>query len=344
MIIFSNDYNETVHPKLLLAILNTCTGNNSGYGSDQWCNTARSLLRARMNSPESDIHFFSAGTVTNLTFICHALRPSEAVISPETGHIAVQEVGAIEATGHKVITVPTADGKLTPDLIQAVLDNHNTMHMVRPKMVYISNTTEIGTIYTRDELIKLSNFCRKRHLIFFLDGARLAMALGAQGNTITLEDLAKYTDAFYIGGTKVGALMGEALIINNSELQQHFAFTMKQRGAILSKSWTIGVQFKTFFEDNLYFELGAHSNQMAHQLVQILNEYNIELLAPQESNQIFFILPDILADRMRQTYNLSAYSPPPKPYHTTLRLCTSWSTTQQQVDDFEMFMRYKFVM
>jgi len=213
---FTNDYNETAHPKLLESLLTKAQQKNSGYGLDDYCELATKLIRQKIDSADAAVHFLPGGTITNLTFICHTLRPYQAVIAADTGHIAVHETGAIEATGHKVITVQGVDGKLTPESIKPILDEHCDEHMVQPKLVYISNTTEFGTVYRKQELQQLYQFCQQHNLYLYLDGARLAMALAAKDNDLTFKDLAQLTDAFYIGGTKVGAFAGEALIINNS--------------------------------------------------------------------------------------------------------------------------------
>ena len=232
---FLNDYSECAHPRILNNLLAMGTEQNVGYGTDSYCRKAADLIRSLIKKEEADVHFLPGGTITNLTMISHALRPYQAVIAAQTGHINTHETGAIEATGHKVVEVFTNDGKLTPQQIQPVLEQHEDEHWVSPAMVYISNPTELGTVYTLEELETLSAYCREKGLFLFLDGARLAMALAVKEAGITLPDLGRLTDAFYIGGTKVGALFGEALVLLNDSLKKDFRFNIKQHGALTAK-------------------------------------------------------------------------------------------------------------
>lgn len=254
---FQNDYSEGAHPNILRALETINYHQNNSYGLDEHSHAARELIQEALEDYSADIHFIAGGTLTNLTFISHVLKPYEAVISAQTGHINTHETGAIEATGHKVISVPAEDGKLNPDLIRPVLDLHENEHWVEPRLVYISNPTEIGTLYTKEELEILYSFCQRHHLYLYIDGARLAAALAAEEvSHLTFPDLPKLCDAFYIGGTKSGAMFGEALVLIREDFKEHFRFNMKQRGAILAKGWMIGVQFEELFKDNLYIELG----------------------------------------------------------------------------------------
>lgn len=267
---FRNDYSEGAHPRLLQALLQALVQasaeQNAGYGTDRHSERAIALIRQAVAQPQAAVHLLVGGTQTNLTAIAAFLRPHQAVIAVEAGHIATHETGAIEATGHKVLTVPALHDKLTPALIQPVLDVHGNEHMVQPRLVYISNSTESGTIYTRAELDALSRFCRAHDLLLYLDGARLGAALTADGNDLDLPTIAALTDAFYIGGTKNGALLGEALVIVTPALQADFRYLIKQRGALLAKGMVLGAQFATLFEDGLFFELAAHANAMAQRL------------------------------------------------------------------------------
>lgn len=330
MFSFTNDYNETAHPKLLNALLIASQQKNGGYGLDSYCEQAAELIKTHIQSPQSAVHFLPGGTITNLTFIAHVLKPYQAVIAAQSGHVAVHETGAIEATGHKVITVPCKAGKLTVNDLQPVLNEHCDEHMVQPKLVYISNSTEFGTIYTKQELQQLYQFCQTNNLYLYLDGARLAMALSAQDNDIEFADLAKYTDAFYIGGTKVGAFAGEALIINNPALNHDFRFTMKQKGAMMAKGWILGVQFLVLMENNLYLELGAHSNQMAIKLKQLFIDYGFSFAAQPQTNQLFVNIPDDVAEKITQHVEVYAFGKPDQA-HTCLRFCTSWATTLDDI-------------
>lgn len=330
---FLNDYNQTVHPKLLEEFININNKKLIGYGLDDCCNDAIDQIRKRLKSPNADIHFMAGGTITNLTTISHILKPYQAVIAAETGHINVHETGAIEATGHKVVTVKTEDGKLTPESIKPVLDYHCDEHMVQPKLIYISNTTELGTLYTKQELKKLYQFCQKNHLYLYLDGARLAMALGAKDNDITFPDLAKYTDVFYIGGTKVGGFVGEALVFNNHTINRDFRFNMKQKGAILAKSWIIAVQFKALMQNNLYLSLGKHSNMMAEKLTKLFENEGFTFAAKPQTNQLFVNLPNQLAKKITSRYAVDNLGQS-DPNHICLRFCTSWSTQEVEIENF----------
>ena len=330
---FLNDYNQTVHPNLLKEFVDINNKKLSGYGLDECCNDAINSIKKLLKSPNADIHFMAGGTITNLTTISHILKPYQAVIAAETGHINVHETGAIEATGHKVVTVKTEDGKLTPELIKPVLDYHCDEHMVQPKLVYISNTTELGTLYTKQELKQLYQFCQKHHLYLYLDGARLAMALAAKDNDITFPDLAKYTDAFYIGGTKVGAFAGEALIFNNLSINHDFRFNMKQKGAILAKSWIIAVQFKALMENNLYISLGKHSNDMAEKLKNLFEIEGLTFAAKPQSNQLFVNFPNQLAQKIISLYAVDNLGQT-DPSHICLRFCTSWATQEVEIENF----------
>lgn len=327
---FTNDYNETAHPILLEALMTASQQKNGGYGLDNYCEKATNQIKKILQSPDSAVHFLPGGTITNLTFIAHTLRPYQAVIAAESGHIAVHETGAIEGTGHKVITVKCTEGKLTPELIKPVLEEHCDEHMVQPKLVYISNTTELGTIYSKDELQKLYKFCQANNLYLYLDGARLAMALTAPDNDIEFADLAKYTDAFYIGGTKVGAFAGEALVINNQVLNNDFRFTMKQKGAMMAKGWILGVQFLTLMQNNLYQELGNHSNQMALQAKAIFTQYGFTFAEKPQTNQLFVNIPDNIATEITKHFEVYSFGKP-NSTHTCLRFCTSWATTQDDI-------------
>ena len=247
---FRNDYSEGTHPQVMQALMDTNLEQTCGYGLDHHCQEAADLIRRLCSAPEADVHFLVGGTQTNLVAITAFLASYEAVIAAHTGHVNTHETGAIEATGHKVCAVRSPDGKLTPELIEFVLSEHNgSEHMVAPKMVYVSDSTEIGTIYSKAELTALRECCDKHGLLLFLDGARLGSAFTAPENDLTLPDLAALTDLFYIGGTKNGALMGEALVVNTPN--DHFRWHMKQRGAILAKGRLLGVQFKALLENGL---------------------------------------------------------------------------------------------
>lgn len=330
---FNNDYSEGAHPRILEAMLNANLTQNSGYGLDTHCANARTLIRREIGREDSDIHFLVGGTQTNSITIGAALRPWQAVIATDKGHINVHETGAIEATGHKVLAQPSKDGKLTPSLIQNALDQHTDEHMVQPKMVYISNTTEIGTQYTKEELEALHHFCRQKELYLFLDGARLGSALTSPANDLTLKDIARLTDVFYIGGTKNGALMGEALIVSHPALKDSFRFMMKQRGALLAKGWLLGIQFEELFQNNLFYDLAAHANEMAAILKKGLEDCGYSFYSDSVSNQLFPILPGQVIERLKKDF-LFSVEKRLENGSAAIRLVTSWATREEACHQF----------
>jgi threonine aldolase len=303
-----------------------------GYGHDQYTKKAIELLKAKMGSPV-DIHLLSGGTQTNLTAISAFLRPHEAAIAASTGHINTHETGAIEATGHKIISVEVANGKLNPTLVEGVLNAHPDEHMVKPKLVYISNSTEIGSIYSKKELEELSLFCREKKLLLFMDGARLGSALCSIENDLELSDFPALVDAFYIGGTKNGALIGEALVICRESLKEDFRFHMKQKGALLAKGRLLGIQFLELFRDNLFFDLAMHANKMADILREEFKHAHFQFLTHAPSNQIFPILPNALITELQKKYSFYVWANVDANY-SAIRLVTSWATREEQVRAF----------
>lgn len=331
MLNFKNDYSVSAHPQVLASVSALGLEPNVGYGSDPYCAGAAELIRTLCGAPNASVRFFIGGTSANLTIIAAALRAWEAVISPDTGHINVHEGGAVEATGHKIIPVATADGKLRPADLEPIVTVHQDTAMVLPRMVYISNATEIGTIYTKAELSALSDFCRSNGLYLFVDGARLGTALTAEGADLTLADLALLTDAFYIGGTKNGALMGEAMVITNPELDQHFFRVMKQEGAVLAKSFLLGVQFEALLKDGLYWDLARHANRMAQKLQAGLIAKGYSMLIESPTNQIFPIVHDSLIPKLNEICRYEFWAKADKD-HTTVRFVTSFATTEDDVN------------
>ena len=291
---FKNDYAEGAHPRKLQALIDSNFEQEDGYGGDRFTQKAIETLKDKMGRSDVDIHLLSGGTQTNLTAISAFLRPHEAAIAANTGHILTHETGAIEATGHKIISVETEDGKLNPSHIKAVLDLHTDEHMVKPKLVYISNTTEIGSIYNKSELLDLREFCQENNLILYMDGARLGSALTSYDNDLKLSDIPTLVDAFYIGGTKNGALLGEALVICKDSLKVDFRFHLKQKGGLLAKGRLLGIQFYELFKDDLFFELAQHANKMATVLREECSGANFSFLSHSPSNQIFPIIPVFL--------------------------------------------------
>lgn len=330
---FRNDYSEGAHPRILDALVKTNLEQTEGYGTDCYTQKAVQLLKDKIYCENADIHLLVGGTQVNLTAISGFLRPHQAVIGADTSHINCHETGAIEATGHKVLTMKTNDGKLTPDLIQKVLNGHGDEHMVQPKLVYISDSTELGTLYTKSELTALHNYCKKNNLLLYLDGARLGSALESEENDLTLEYIAKLVDAFYIGGTKNGALFGEALVICNDELKEDFRYYIKQKGGLLAKGRMLGIQFEELFKDDLYFELAKHANKMAILLKNALKDKGYEFLCGSSTNQQFPILPNEVMKKLSEKYAFNIERVIDET-NTAIRLVTSWATKEEAVLEF----------
>lgn len=334
MIFFKNDYGSGAHPKVLEALVSTNMENTVGYGMDEYTAQAADAIRAKVGCPDAAVYLTMAGTQTNLTVIGATLRPHEAVISAETGHVCVHEAGAIEATGHKVIHVPTEDGKLRPADIDKVMKQHCNAHWVRPKMIYISNLTETGLTYNKAELKALREKCDEHGLYVFMDGARLAMALTQKDNDLKFTDLPELCDVFYIGGTKCGVLFGEAIVIVNDSMKPDFNRIMKQKGAVLAKGRLLGVQFKAMFDGDLYLELGQHCNDLAQQLISAIAGNGYEFMWPPCSNMIFPIFPLSVVKKLDEAGVLYDDFEEVGDGNAAMRLCTSWSTTQEEVDEF----------
>lgn len=325
---FNNDYSEGAHPKILEAMINANLTQNAGYGLDSHCIKAAELIKKEIRREDADVHFITGGTQTNLITIGAALRPWQAVIATDKGHINVHETGAVEATGHKVLAMPSPDGKLTPALILRALDSHPDEHMVQPKMAYISNSTEIGTQYTKAELEALHRTCRQNNLYLFLDGARLGSALTSSANDLTLEDIARLTDIFYIGGTKNGALFGEALIVCHPDLKPDFRFMIKQRGAMLAKGWLLGIQFEELFQNDLFFEMASRANEMATVLRKGIKDCGYPFCSDSATNQLFPILPDAVITKLEEDFSFNIQEKTDDS-HTAIRLVTSWATKEE---------------
>ncbi|WP_251552524.1 threonine aldolase family protein [Neobacillus muris] len=330
---FKNDYAEGAHPRILHALIESNFEQEDGYGEDRYSRQAVELLKEKIGRPDVDIHLIPGGTQTNLIALSAFLRPHEAAIAANSGHIQTHETGAIEATGHKVLSVETTDGKLTPSAIQEVLDAHTDEHMVKPKLVYISDSTEIGSIYNRHELQLLSDFCRKNNLIFYMDGARLGSALCSSENDLRISDFPELVDAFYIGGTKNGALIGEALVICRDSLKEDFRFHMKQKGALLAKGRLLGIQFLELFRDNLFFDLAQHANNMAKKISDELSRANIKFVTHSPSNQIFPILPNSVIEQLQNNYAFLIWEKADQD-HSAIRIVTSWATKEEAVNAF----------
>ena len=335
MIYFHNDYSEGCHEKVLEALTKTNLEQTPGYGTDDYCKEAAALIAKACGREDLKVHFLVGGTQANLTVIAAALRPYQAAVCAVSGHINVHETGAVEATGHKVLGLPSADGKITAQQVRDLLDAHRANdsfeHENQPKMVYISNPTELGTLYSLAELEALSAACRDNGLYLFLDGARLGYGLMSEGNDVTLNDLARLCDVFYIGGTKVGALFGEAVVYSNPALAEDFRYMIKRQGAMLAKGRLLGVQFKTLFEDNLYFEISAHAIRMANQIRATFDEMGVKYLVPGVTNQIFPILSDDFLAELSKNFMFTEMERVDES-HRCVRFCTSWASTQENVD------------
>lgn len=330
---FKNDYSEGAHSRILNSLVETNFEQTDGYSTDYHTDNAIDLLKKKIDREDIDIHLLVGGTQVNLTAISAFLRPHQASVGADTSHINCHETGAIEATGHKVITMKTDDGKLTPNLIQRVVDVHDNEHMVQPKLVYISDSTELGTLYTKSELEEIHNCCKKNNLLLYLDGARIGSALVAEENDLTLADIARLVDAFYIGGTKNGALFGEALVICNNALKEDFRYFIKQKGGLLAKGRLLGIQFEELFKDGLYFELARHANRMAVLLKNALKEKGYEFLTDSYTNQQFPILPNDLINKLSEKYSFNVERIVDE-NSTAIRLVTSWATKEENVLEF----------
>ena len=331
MLQFRNDYSVGAHPDVLAALSATNLEGNIGYGADDHCAKCADLIRELCKAPLADVQFLIGGTQTNFTAIAAFLRPWEGVICADTGHINGHEAGAVEATGHKLFQVKVGlDGKLTPGMLVPVIKLCADPHMAKAALVYISDATETGGVYTLAELEALSAYCKANGLLLFLDGARLGPALTAVDNDVTLPDLARLCDAFYIGGTKNGALMGEALVICNPALQSEFFRMKKQQGAVLAKGWLLGVQFQTLLEKGLYWDMARHANNLATKLQTGLQEKGYTMLLPTTTNQIFPVMPRALLKILDQVCGYEIWQEMGE--QVVVRFVTSFATKQEEVD------------
>lgn len=337
MIRFECDYTEGAHPRIIEALARTNMEQTKGYGEDEHCAKAREFIRKKCECPDADVHFLVGGTQANMTVIAATLRPHQGVISAESGHINVHETGAVESTGHKILALPSQDGKITAEQIAGLCEEHlhdeSFEHVVQPGMVYISNPTENGTLYNKKELSEISEVCRKYGLPLFLDGARLGYGLMAEGNDITMQDLAQLCDVFYIGGTKVGALFGEAVVIINDAIKKDFRYFVKQKGGMLAKGRLLGIQFEELFRDDLYMEVSAHADRLAMKIRKAFEEKNISFAYESVTNQQFPILTYDMAMTLAKKYSFSMNEAELKKGPAKVRFCTSWATKEENVDE-----------
>ena len=335
MLRFECDYAEGAHPRLLEKLVATNWEQTPGYGVDSHCERARELIREQCGREDADVHFLVGGTPCNLTVIAAALRPHQGALAAETGHIEVHESGAIEATGHKVLPLPSADGKITAEQVRAYCVHHfaekNREHTVQPGLVYISLPTENGTLYSKAELAALSAVCREWGLLFYVDGARLGYALASPGNDVTLADLAEWADAFYIGGTKVGALFGEALVITAPALKRDFRYILKQHGGMLAKGRLLGIQFEALFEDGLYREMAQHAVEQAWRIRNAFAQKGIPFRYASPTNQQFPILTAEQCETLKENFVFELWETLPDG-RSVVRFCTSWATAPEAVD------------
>lgn len=328
---FNNDYSEGACDEILQALIATNRSQSVGYGMDEICEEARTLIRDALACDTCDVHFLVGGTQSNQTVIASALRPYEAVIAAASGHINVHETGAIEASGHKVLIADSVDGKVLPEGVEAVIKAHTDEHMVKPKMLYISDATEIGTVYTEAQLRALREVCDRYDLYLYLDGARLPMALVASDNDLTLKHLAKYCDVCYLGGTKCGAMFGEAVVIFREELKKDFRYHIKQRGGMLAKGRLLGIQFRELFQNDLYFRLAKQAVETAQRLQTGMEALGIPFFVKTTTNQIFPIFDDRMMEQLSKHVQFQVWEPL-EDGRTAVRFVCSWACTLEAVD------------
>ena len=334
MIRYNNDYNHGAHPAILEALAATNDTAYGGYGLDEWCEKAENEIQKYLQCPRAKIHFMLGGTQVNYTVIAAALRPYESVICADTGHINVHETGAVENTGHKIEVVPHKNGKISAEQIAAVAENFRTSgvqeHITEPRMVYISSPTEYGTIYYKEELRAIRKVCDEYGLYLFMDGARMGYGLGAPDCDITLKDLGALTDVFYIGGTKCGALFGEAVVLVNPALQHSFRSYMKQNGGMLAKGWLLGLQFATLFENGLYFEITERADRYAVRIKEAFAKKGIPSYIESSTNQQFVVVDEVTKAKLAENFIFEEEGRTEE--GSIIRFCTSWSTKEEEVD------------
>ena len=338
MILFESDYLEGCHPKILEALQDTNLEQTLGYGEDPHCAKAAEIIRFVFDAPDARVHFLVGGTQANATVISSLLRPWQGVLCAETGHIHVHETGAVEHSGHKVIALPARDGKITADqILQAVQSHHSDFsreHMVQPGMVYLSFPTELGTLYTKQELLDIRQVCTDWELPLFIDGARLGYGLEASGCTLLPKDLPALADVFYVGGTKQGALFGEAVVFSNPALAQDFRYNIKQNGGMLAKGRLLGIQFETLMNEGLYFQLARHADRLADRVRAAFRDKGFSFLVENTTNQVFPILPHAAIARLEGEFGFERWQKVDAG-HDAVRFCTSWATPESAVRALE---------
>lgn len=333
---FINDYSEGCHINILKRLEKENLVQKSGYGMDDISLSVKKKMGELIGDTNADVHFFVGGTQANSTMIANVLRPYQGVVCVETGHIAEHETGAVEATGHKVLTIPSADGKLDPSLLEKFIKDHfedsTAEHMVQPGMVYISDSTEVGTIYKKAEVEAIYKICKEYELPLFIDGARLGSALTSKENDIDIKDLPKICDMFYIGGTKNGALLGECAVIVNDRYKKDFRYLIKNRAGLMAKGYIIAINFDELFKDDLFFKLATFANEQAEKLGKALSEMNVEMYQKQVTNQVFPILSNNQINKLSEKYGFEIWSKIDDE-HLAVRFCMSWATIPEKVDE-----------
>ncbi len=328
---FRNDYGEIGNPEIIKILLGSAYEQTLGYGFDPYTEALEAKFR-ELTKEDVNLYLVSAGTQTNMILIDKALQNYEAVIAVDTGHVNVHETGAIEGSGHKILTAKGLDGKLTPEEVLEILEKHVDCHMVIPKLVYISNSTEIGTVYRLEEIQSLYRVCQENGLYLYIDGARLSAALASSIANYSLADIAKYSDAFYFGGTKNGILYGEALLIKNKQLKENFHYHLKNKGGMLAKSYVVAKMFLRLLQDDLYLQQARHANHCADQLIKGLDLLAVSHLPHNHTNQIFLTLSNETIDCLCKDYNFEIWSPGKK--ESRIRLVTSWATNSEMCEEF----------
>jgi threonine aldolase len=341
---FVDDYSEGAHPQLLQTLIETNKTQETGYGRDSLCTLARQRIQAHLGRDDIGVFFVPSGTSANAISIAACLRPHEAVIAASSAHIVTRETGAVEASGHKIIQVAPQNGKLTPQSIRRALDdNWHFPHMAKPKLVYISHATEIGTIYSRPELVAIKRLCEEKKLILFLDGARIGTALTSHAGDMTMRDILELTDLFWIGGTKNGALLGEAVVVKDPELASEFEFYIKQHGSLLAKGRIMGAQFAELFHGELYYDLARKANACAQLLSQGIIKAGFSMDAATETNQVFAVLPLGLIQRLKEHFDFYVWENRDND-EAVVRLLTTWATDLAQVNKFTQMVHEWAIM
>lgn len=341
MIYFRSDYSQGAHPKVLEALVGTNGEHTDGYGLDEHCFHAAEMVKELIGEEDCDVHMMVGGTPCNVTLIAAALRPYESVVAVRSGHAYFHETGAVEGTGHRIVAMDGADGKLTPEMIDRAWDEYEDEHTPLPRLAYISQPTEIGTVYSLAEMTALSEKCKARDMLLYVDGARLASALTCEANDLSLGELYRLCDAFYIGGTKNGALFGEALVIRNKAVNDHFRWMIKRQCGLLAKGRLIGVQFEALLEggeQSIFFEMAAHANAQADRLRQGLVALGVKFLCDSQTNQVFPVLPAPIVAELEKDFFFYRWAPEKNGY-IPIRLVTAWGTKSSDVDAFLTAMK-----